>query len=74
MILPRFGKWNTSSGVFFIWERIYIKAHFYWKDKYLWTGWTPFCRISKRYYNWFGYFKAVKLVDDKDILINKRQE
>jgi len=40
MIIPRLGKWSSSSGAFFIWERLY---KFGWK-------WTPFCRVRLRYY------------------------
>lgn len=39
MILIRFGEWSSSSGRFFIWERLYNHV----------GEWTPLCRVRLRY-------------------------
>jgi len=49
MVIIRFGKWSLMAGTFLVYERIY------------WNGrWTPFCKISKRYDTWLGYWKQPK--------------
>ena len=39
MKMIRFGKWRSSAGRWFIWERIYWKGY----------RWTPFCSVRQRY-------------------------
>jgi len=39
MILPRLGKWSSSAGRWFIWERLYLFGY----------RWTPLCRARFRY-------------------------
>lgn len=40
MIPLRWGKWSSSSGSMFVWERLYLHG---WK-------WTPLCRVRLRYF------------------------
>ncbi len=39
MILPRFGRWSSFHGRWFVWNRIWRKGY----------KWTPFCRVKRRY-------------------------
>ena len=37
-IVPRLGRWNSSSGKYFIFERIWWRGY----------RWTPLCRVERR--------------------------
>ena len=39
MIIPRLGKWSSSHGSIFRWERLYLYGY----------KWTPLCRVGFRY-------------------------
>lgn len=39
MIIPRLGRWSSSSGSIFIWDRLYLHGY----------KWTPLCRVRFRY-------------------------
>ena len=45
-----FKKWDSSHGIFFVYERAYIRGY----------KWTPFIRVRKRYKTWLGYFQGPK--------------
>jgi hypothetical protein len=51
MIWLSLGTWNSKHGHFLTQERIYRGGR-----------WTPFCRVTKRYDSWLGYWKVPKPV------------
>ncbi len=66
MIAIWFGPWSQAGGIFLKWERLYWRG-FYGDVPILGTiyinGWTPFCRIRKRYGTWLGFWDSEQSID-----------